>query len=440
MLQNVDTLVRQAITDQTQAALSAQEKTATDLTISARDREVLRRLAAQVAELAARPIEQEKRDLWYRHNALEPTRPLVFCDPENGWNEIITPAHLECEGELARSWEMTLRKEIFWGAEMRDDRVIEPYFNVPHVYTESDWGMHETKIGGQHGGAYTWDAPLKSYADLDRLHFPQITIDHQATARVVELAHETLGDLLSVRLKTAWWWTLGMTWTLVNLRGLGQIMYDMVDYPNELHRLMAFLRDGHLAKLEFLERNGLLSLNNDGTYVGSGGFGWTRELPQPDFAGKVRTCDMWGFAESQETVGISPRMFAEFVFPYQVSILERFGLNCYGCCEPLDTRWHIVEQIPRLRRVSISPWSNIAVMAERLGDRYIFSMKPSPTDLALPSFDEEHVRAKLRQALQITRQHNCRVEVIMKDNHTIQNDPRRVIRWVQIAREEAERV
>jgi hypothetical protein len=200
------------------------------------------------------------------------------------------------------------------------------------------------------------------------------------------------------------------------------------------------LRDGHLAKLEFLERNGLLSLNNDGTYVGSGGFGWTRELPQPDFAGKVRTCDMWGFAESQETVGISPRMFAEFVFPYQVSILERFGLNCYGCCEPLDTRWHIVEQIPRLRRVSISPWSNIAVMAERLGDRYIFSMKPSPTDLALPSFDEEHVRAKLRQALQITRQHNCRVEVIMKDNHTIQNDPRRVIRWVQIAREEAERV
>lgn len=27
----------------------------------------------------------------------------------------------------------------------------------------------------------------------------------------------------------------------------------------------------------------------------------------------------------------------------------------------------------------------------------------------------------------------------MKDNHTIRNDPRRVVRWVQIAREEAER-
>lgn len=92
-------------------------------------------------------------------------------------------------------------------------------------------------------------------------------------------------------------------------------MYDTFDYPDELHRLMAFLRDGHLAKLDFLESNGLLCLNNDGTSVGSGGFGWTHELPQPDFFGRVRLCDMWGFAESQETVGISPKMFAEFIFP-----------------------------------------------------------------------------------------------------------------------------
>ena len=35
---------------------------------------------------------------------------------------------------------------------------------------------------------------------------------------------------------------------------------------------------------------------------------------------------------------------------------------------------------------------------------------------------------------------NCRVEVIMKDTHTIGNDPQRVVRWVQIAREEAERL
>ncbi len=129
-------------------------------------------------------------------------------------------------------------------------------------------------------------------------------------------------------------------------------------------------------------------------------------------------------------------MFAEFIFPYQLPILERFGLNCYGCCEPLDKRWNVVAQIPNLRRVSMSPWADWAKMAEVLGGRYIFSLKPSPTDLAMDAFDEERIRTELREALQITRE--CRVEVIMKDNHTIRNDPSRVLRWVQIARDEAE--
>lgn len=424
--------------DQTQATLSTHGEYAADAVISAKDRQVLRRLASQVAELAARPIEQEKRGLWYQLNALEPTRPVIFCDPENGWNEIITIDQFECEGELALRWEMNLRKEIFWGTEMCDDRVIEPYFIVSHVYDESDWGMHERKIGGTDGGSYVWESPLKTYDDLDKLHYPLITVNYEATERVVELATEVLGDILPVRLRTAWWWTLGMTWTLVNIRGLQQIMLDMFDHPDELHRLLAFLRDGHLTKLDFLEENNLLSLNNDGTYVGSGGFGWTNELPKDDFNGQVRTVDMWGFTESQETVGVSPEMFAEFIFPYQLPIQERFGLNCYGCCEPLDKRWHVVKEVPNLRRISVSPWADIGDMAKMLEDRFIFSMKPSPTDLAMNSFDEELIRAKLRDALEKTR--DCRVEVIMKDNHTIRDDPQRVVRWVQIAREEAESI
>lgn len=424
--------------DATPAAQSSHGTETTGLTISPADRAVLRRLAAQVAELAARPLEQEKRALWYRHNALEATRPVIFCDPENSWNEIIPSGTLACAGDLARRWEFHLRREVFWGSEMCDDRVVMPTFNVAHVYTQTDWGMAATKTGGQDGGSYVWDAPLKRYEDLDKLRYPQIAVDYAATARALELANDTLGDLLTVRLKTSWWWTLGMTWTLVDLRGLEQAMLDMLDYPDELHRLMAFLRDGHLARLDFLQENGLLSLNNDSAYVGSGGFGWTHELPQPDFDGHVRTCDMWGFAESQETVGVSPGMFAEFVFPYQLPLLERFGLNCYGCCEPLDRRWPIVERVPHLRRVSISPWSDKAKMAELLGDRYIYSMKPRPADLAWDAFDEEYIRAGLRQDMAATR--GCRVEVIMKDNHTIRNDPRRVVRWVQIAREEAERL
>jgi hypothetical protein len=357
------------VADQTAAALGAPSGAAPALYIAPGGRAVLRRLAAEVAELAARPVEAGKRELWYRHNALQSARPLVFCDPENGWNEIITPGDLLCTGELAQDWEMRLRKEVFWGAQMRDDRVVEARFVLPYVYAESDWGLHETRVGGESGGAYTWDAPVKSYAaDLPRLRFPTVEVDHNSTSRTLALAEETFGDILPVELK------------------------------------------------------------------GSGGFGWSRELPAAGFAGRARTRDMWGFAESQETVGVSPAMFAEFVFPYQMPILERFGLNCYGCCEPLDRRWHLVERIPRLRRVSVSAWASVPAMAERLGDRYVFSWKPRPADLATGTFDEAAVRAYVRDTLRATR--GCVVEVIMKDNNPIGHDPQRVVRWVEIVREE----
>jgi hypothetical protein len=77
-------------------------------------------------------------------------------------------------------------------------------------------------------------------------------------------------------------------------------------------------------------------------------------------------------------------------------------------------------------------------MAELLEDSYVFSMKPSPADLATPTINEEAIRKKLRDSLEITR--GCRVEIIMKDNHTIGNNPQNVIRWVQMAKEEAERL
>lgn len=424
--------------DQTAASVAQSSSPVDRWDINARDRDILRTLASEVAELAARPGEYEKRDLWYSHNALKPTRPLVFCDPENGWNEIITPDQMECESSLARGWEMRLRKEIFWGCEMCDDRVVQPFFDVAHAYVESSWGMSEVRTSGGVGGSYVWDPPLKSYNDLDKLRIPQITVNHEATQSALDQAQYVFGDILTVRLRSRWLWSMGLTWLLIRLRGLEQMMIDMTDEPDGLHRLMAILRDGHMAKFDFMESNGLLYLNNDGSYVGSGGFGWSRELPQPDFAGEVRTIDMWGFAESQETVGVSPGMFEEFVYQYQLPLLERFGLNCYGCCEPVDGRWHVIKSTPRLRRVSVSAWCDLEHTAELLADEFIFSWKPNPADLAAPTFDAERMRRDIRRAFEITR--GCRVEIIMKDNHTIGGDPNRVIHWTRIAREEADRL
>jgi hypothetical protein len=102
----------------------------------------------------------------------------------------------------------------------------------------------------------------------------------------------------------------------------------------------------------------------------------------------------------------------------------------------LNTRWEIIKNIPNLRRVSVSPWANVQDMAEKLQDKYIFSLKPHPGYLAFSPIDEDLIRKSLREALQFTKENNCHVEIIMKDTHTLANHPENAIRWCQIAREE----
>ena len=337
-------------------------------------------------------------------------------------------------------WEFKLLKEIFWAERIRDDRVIEPAFTVYHVFEESERGIEAKIIGGDTGGAYRWDAPLTDYTDLDKLKFRTIKVDSEKTAKFHDLAHDVLGDILAVTLEGIWWWSHGMTSDLILLRGFERTLYDMSDNPAGLHRLMAFLRDENLAKLDFLQASGLLSLNNGGDFVGTGGYGWSSDLPAADYDGlHVRTRDMWGFSESQETVGVSPQQFEEFVFAYQLPILERFALNIYGCCEPLDGRFDIIKRIPRLSKVTVSPWSDPRGMAEKIGRNYVYSWKVNPAEIAPPVIDEAQIRQGLRDTFEATSGNNCRVEVLMRDVMTLGGNPENIIRWTQIAREESER-
>lgn len=53
-------------------------------------------------------------------------------------------------------------------------------------------------------------------------------------------------------------------------------------------------------------------------------------------------------------------------------------------------------------------------------------------------FWAESIRKKIANVLKITK--GCVLEIIMKDNHTIGNNPDNIINWVIIAREEIEKV
>lgn len=401
--------------------------------IDARDSQILRELARRLAEIASQPVQQERIRMWKEFNALRPQRPMVLAYPEGGWRDLLDESALQCQDTVLRQWEMALRQQIYHAEHIDDDRPITGAFRISWVIRRGDYGAVETRHHAQDQGAFNWDAPIKTADDLKKLHFRKIEVDREETQRRVDAARDIFGDLLTVSTGGSLWWTCGLTQTLIFLRGLEQVMLDMYDNPQMLHDLMAFLRDAMQDEIDTYVREGVVSLNTGPEdYVGSGGVGATDELPAKGLAGCVRPRDMWVLGESQEFVGVGPELFEEFALQYQAPILNRFGLVCYGCCEPLDRKLDLVlRYVPKVRRVSVSPWFDRKVAAEKLTNKYIFSWKPNPALICGPTVDWDAVEKVTRETLQIAR--GCCLEMIMKDTHTFHGQADRVGKWVQIA-------
>lgn len=404
--------------------------------IAQKDKDIVRSLAGRVREIAELPIMKKRKQSIYKFNALRPEKPLLLCYPEGAWQELLPESEMKCEDQELRTMEWTLRSQIYWWEHINDDNVLESWFNIPWNITIGDFGVDNKEVHGEGRGSYKYVPPIVDLGkDLDKLHFREYTVDRTRTAATKALAEELFGDLLPSRIRGYNNYTLSISWEAIKLIGMEALFINMYDDPENLHRLLKFLGEDQTRYFEWLQEQGLLTLNNENDYVGTGGIGYTDELPQKDLkeGSAVRLRDLWGRTDSQETIGASPAMFAEFVLQYQIPLLEKFGLNCYGCCEPLQDRWQYIKDIPNLRKLSVSPWSDQEKLADYLGKNYIFSRKPNPAPVCT-DFDEEIIRNDIRNTLKIAQ--NNVLEIILKDTHTICHKPERITRWVEIAREE----
>ncbi|MGQ9607868.1 MAG: hypothetical protein ACUVWN_01070 [bacterium] len=407
--------------------------------LSNSEREYLRILATKVLEISSDVDQENKRNLWYQHNQLKSKKPLLLVFPEDSWIEIIGEDKLQIKDPFWRQWEWYLRHLIYRHEKLKDDFVIEPELYIRKVMHIGGWGMSAQYISsGQEKGACRWDPPLREPNEISKLRHPTVMVDENATQRAFSAVSEVFSDLLNVSVYCALPHA-NMIGEATMLRGIEQIMLDMYERPQWLHQLMKFISDGILNIVNFLEENGHLSLNNRNHYNDSGGIGYSYELPAPGFDGKhVRLCDLWGFGVAQELAWVSPGQHEEFLLNYQLPILERCGLNAYGCCESYENKFDMLKRrIPRLRRVSVSPWCDIEKAANELQDKYIFSWKPNPAMVSV-NFNPGHIRKYIRRTLDIAK--GCVLEIILKDTFTIEKEPERLEIWTKITREEIERI
>lgn len=408
--------------------------------LSKDDLRTLRDLGKRVAEVAVQPEQAEKAGLWRAVNRLRTGRPPVLVwISSNAWTEI-PEDRLVTEGELAQSYERDLRRRLYYAEYVNDDRVITDAVPVPLVMHHSGWGVEaKSTAPAEARGARSYEGVLRTFADLERITPPRVTVDWDATARQVEIVRGIFDGILRVETAVYWGNNYGFAPmdTLAIWRGFEQLFLDLTENPGFVHDAMARLTAGEAGVLEQLEAQGALHLNNGrGEWVGTGGLGETDELPAPGFDGRVRLRDVWVTCSAQIFAPVSPAMHEEFCLRYERPLLERFGLTCYGCCEPLDKKIGILKTIRNLRRVSISPWADVATAAAGLRDNYILSWKPNPAIASGELWDSAAARRQLREFLHVTR--GCIREIILKDVETVRGEPMRLTEWLRIAREEIE--
>lgn len=385
---------------------------------------------------------RERARLWRAHNELRDARPPVVMEMDTFISDMMPP--LQCEGEAARQIEWQLQYYIVNHELIDDDKVVPPYFPVYWQIRNKRLGidMAITRAVDSRGVAlgYSVAHPIRDLtADLHLLKPSQYSVDREGTMAWKALVDDTIGDILPVKLRNnSLSWYFCLTAVAVHLVGMEQLFVAMLDHPDEYHQMMAFIRDDSLRFLKWLEEERLLVPNNENDYVGAGSYGFTGELPKSrEYAetGKVTSNDLWGNVNSQESVGLSPSMYGDYVFPYYKDAAERFGLVYYGCCEPVHEVWddHL-SKLPNLRKVSVSAWCDEEFMGDRLrGGNVIYSRKPSPNFIGVGErLDEEAFADHIRHTLTATK--GCRLEIIFRDIYTLTGDTSKPGRAVQIVR------
>lgn len=396
------------------------------------DRETVRELARKVVELASSDEYESRRKRWRDVNALRrPDRFPVWCRPVGAWPELLPEESLTCVDPFYRGIERTFRRNLV-KHEIGDDTIFEPWWGVGAVFdldTRSVWGVHIGRIPAPSaGGSWKFDPPLKSEDDFDRLTLPTYTYNEAKTQANLSRMQEALGDAMEVRLTCGVPLGAGLGGMAANLRGLEQLMYDMMDRPDLVHRLMKHLQKGVLQAQKAVAETGLLTLNNTGPMFCSDA---PRDDAQP---GNISLSDLWLHTESQEFQEVSPAMWEEFLLSYQIPILSQFWLASYGCCENLTRKLNGVLKIPNLRIFVCSAWTDLRKVVDAVGDRYTIMWREKASEIVFAD-DITPIRKNQEEAMRIAQ--GCRVQIVLRELQTLNGRPERLKDWARSAKEVA---
>jgi hypothetical protein len=401
--------------------------------ISAKDIDILRSLAQRQMELANTPQNLALVREWEEHNSFRQSRPMVHLEMATFEREAIAP-QLRCEGEEARNIEIRLWRNIANNLLVGDDSPVIDHYTVYHKVSFDLFGFFKESGGDGQQFLNNFQA-CESISELGKT---VVSISRLGSKAEMAQVQEIFGDILPAKIE------LGCinavpTQMVARVMGADNMLIAMLFFPDKFKDMMNRIADDYLSCFHLLEEKRMITPTRDAQALCQGSFCCSQELPAGDGGKPLSTKDIWAYMDSQETSGVKPEMFGEFVFPSYKRLAENFSHLSYGCCEPVDSIWdQYISAFPSVKKVSIAPSCNERIMGERLrGQNIIYHRKPNPSLLGTrDALDEDAVKAHIKETLDAAS--GCKLEISQMDVFTIGNDLGKAKRYVEVIRETIE--
>lgn len=397
------------------------------------DIKILRMLARKYLECANDEHNAKCIKLHRAVNDLQMIRPVVLID-ELPWHEMDMDKELtlQCEDRFLKEIEEYMRQTIYKFKYLRADMIIRPYIPIKKIINSSGIGVdvqeHVLHTSTQNNiSSHDYKDQFRGMDDLEKLHSAEITYNQEKTNLCFNLLGDIIGDIIPIK-------KIGKNHVFMNpwddiarFRGVTPLLIDIMEEPELSHALIKKLTDIYMDIDDQYLKLGLFDTEPNSLH--------STAILNSTLHPEKDNCDyknIWGRGTAQIFASVSKAMHEEFDIEYMKTAIGRCGLVYYGCCEPLDKKIDIVEKIPNLRKISITPWADISIAAEAINKRFAVALKPNPAFVATAALDEETVKKEITEKLNACKKNNCSCDIVLKDISTCNYNPENIFKWEKI--------
>ncbi|MCX6089552.1 MAG: hypothetical protein NTX88_04085 [Candidatus Atribacteria bacterium] len=381
----------------------------------------LKKLQEEVRKIAESPKNLERAKIWAPQAAHsrdhwrgiprrvdQIARVPFSIEPENAmWFNILSYDARDYYTKSEVYLECQLRMSLFRHRHFDDDtaigKTIPIWLGVP--FEPSFFGVEVVFVPDED----PWigkDPVIKEENDLDRLEFPDF---HQSglmpiAHRMYDGIKELLDDDFTVTFPE---WGRSTFAVSLHLRGMDHIVMDMIDRPEFVHRLMRFMNESRKR--------------------------WTTErfkfLGYPIEKGNL-------YDDEVNCPLLSPRLYKEFVFPYEQELSQFYhGIAYWHSCGNTTPLLPIIHEIKGLDMFHVGPWTDFAEANKIFGGNTALEYCQNPiSEVYLAS--EQDIREKLLYVLKSGKGNAYTVRVDgFQTRISLEEDLKKIYDWAKIARQ-----